>query len=334
MPSSTTADAVVAAAPNAKRRAAASSKSVGKAVEVEPHQRRRDRRGHGRQPRQQPHADPAGREDVDADELAQQHRDVEEQREVHAVEHAERRVPAPHRARDERHLRIQLQHEDREVCRTQRAGEQRVGEHPQEAHEAKCILRHMPVRPSTRSGDREPSVCRRTTTCSRSPRPEIAARARPGQFVMIKTSRGLDSTPLLRRPFSIFEILRDAGRPAVGRFDFQQARRRRDDAAVAASRRARGCRCLGPLGRPFEPVDPPAEAWMVAGGVGLAPFVTLAEALAARRTRDDALLRRAQGRRALLRRSLRGARRHASCSRPRTAAAASTDGSPCRSKRR
>ena len=42
--------------------------------------------------------------------------------------------------------------------------------------------------------------------------------------------------------------------------------------------------CLGPLGRPFVPVDPPAEAWMVAGGVGLAPFVTLAEALAARRT--------------------------------------------------
>ena len=29
---------------------------------------------------------------------------------------------------------------------------------------------------------------------------------------------------------------------------------------------------------------PPAEAWMVAGGVGLAPFVTLAEALAARGT--------------------------------------------------
>ena len=42
---------------------------------------------------------------------------------------------------------------------------------------------------------------------------------------------------------------------------------------------------LGPLGRPFVPVDPPAEAWMVAGGVGLAPFATLAEALAARGTR-------------------------------------------------
>src|SRR6185369_6497242 len=43
--------------------------------------------------------------------------------------------------------------------------------------------------------------------------PEIAASARPGQFVMIKTSGGQD--PLLRRPFSIFEILRDdRGNPA------------------------------------------------------------------------------------------------------------------------
>jgi len=32
-------------------------------------------------------------------------------------------------------------------------------------------------------------------------------------------------------------------------------------------------------------VDPPAEAWMVAGGVGLAPFATLGEALLERGTR-------------------------------------------------
>jgi dihydroorotate dehydrogenase electron transfer subunit len=41
---------------------------------------------------------------------------------------------------------------------------------------------------------------------------------------------------------------------------------------------------IGPLGQPFVPVDPPAQAWMVAGGVGLAPFATLAESLAERRT--------------------------------------------------
>ena len=42
--------------------------------------------------------------------------------------------------------------------------------------------------------------------------------------------------------------------------------------------------CLGPLGKPFELVEPPAQAWMVAGGVGLAPFATLADALVARGT--------------------------------------------------
>jgi dihydroorotate dehydrogenase electron transfer subunit len=112
--------------------------------------------------------------------------------------------------------------------------------------------------------------------------PGIAAAARPGQFVMIKTSGGQD--PLLRRPFSIFELLRDpSGRPSgVSIFN-----KRIGAGTTLLARVEAGTRLplLGPLGRPFEPVDPPAEAWMVAGGVGLAPFVTLAAALAARRTR-------------------------------------------------
>jgi dihydroorotate dehydrogenase electron transfer subunit len=111
---------------------------------------------------------------------------------------------------------------------------------------------------------------------------EIAATARPGQFVMIKTSGGQD--PLLRRPFSIFEILRDRdGRPSgVSIFN-----KRIGAGTSLLSRVEPGTHLpvLGPLGRPFEPIDPPPEAWMVAGGVGLAPFVTLAAALAARRTK-------------------------------------------------
>jgi dihydroorotate dehydrogenase electron transfer subunit len=110
--------------------------------------------------------------------------------------------------------------------------------------------------------------------------PEIAAHARPGQFVMIKPSGGQD--PLLRRPFSIFEILRRGDTP-IGVSIFNK---RVGVGTTLLSRVEAGVRLntLGPLGRPFEPVDPPAEAWMVAGGVGLAPFVTLAEALAARGT--------------------------------------------------
>jgi dihydroorotate dehydrogenase electron transfer subunit len=49
-----------------------------------------------------------------------------------------------------------------------------------------------------------------------------------------------------------------------------------------AAQPGRSVACLGPLGRPFTLVDPPVEAWMVAGGVGLAPFAALAEALRAR----------------------------------------------------
>jgi dihydroorotate dehydrogenase electron transfer subunit len=109
----------------------------------------------------------------------------------------------------------------------------------------------------------------------------IARRARPGQFVMIRTASGLD--PLLRRPFSIFEILRNAEGHPTGISIFNK---RAGVGTSLLSHLEPGARveCLGPLGRPFEPVDPPAEAWMVAGGVGLAPFVTLAEALRERGT--------------------------------------------------
>ena len=111
--------------------------------------------------------------------------------------------------------------------------------------------------------------------------PGIASVARPGQFVMIKASGGQD--PLLRRPFSIFEILRDAnGRPSgVSIFN---KRIGVGTALLAQVEPGTRLPLLGPLGRPFEPIDPPAEAWMVAGGVGLAPFITLASSLAARGT--------------------------------------------------
>ena len=112
--------------------------------------------------------------------------------------------------------------------------------------------------------------------------PEIALLAQPGQFVMIKPSRGID--PFLRRPFSIFEILRDERGVATG---ISLLNKRIGAGTGLLYDVVPGSRigCLGPLGHPFEPVEPPADAGMVAGGVGLAPFVTLAEALKARGTR-------------------------------------------------
>jgi dihydroorotate dehydrogenase electron transfer subunit len=111
--------------------------------------------------------------------------------------------------------------------------------------------------------------------------PSIAAAALPGQFVMLKTSRGMD--PLLRRPFSIFEVLRhDDGSPRG--ITILNKRIGKGTSLLYEVEAGARLDCLGPLGRPFEPVDPPAEGWMIAGGVGLAPFITLAEALVARGT--------------------------------------------------
>ncbi len=111
--------------------------------------------------------------------------------------------------------------------------------------------------------------------------PDVARDAAPGQFVMVKTALGLD--PLLRRPFSIFEILRD-GDGTVRGLSILNKRVGVGTSLLFDARPGDQISCLGPLGKPFVPVDPPAQAWMVAGGVGLAPFVTLAEALAARGT--------------------------------------------------
>ena len=111
--------------------------------------------------------------------------------------------------------------------------------------------------------------------------PDLARAARPGQFVMVKTHPGMD--PLLRRPFSIFERLRDKSGAIIG-VSLLNKRVGAGTSLLFAARPGDRIGLLGPLGRPFEPVDPPAEAWMVAGGVGLAPFATLAESLADRGT--------------------------------------------------
>ena len=105
--------------------------------------------------------------------------------------------------------------------------------------------------------------------------PEIAVDAQPGQFVMVKPGGRVD--PLLRRPFSIFEILRDGER--VTGLSLLSKRIGVSTGLLFDAQPGDRILCLGPLGKPFVPVPPPIEAWMVAGGVGLAPFATLAEVL-------------------------------------------------------
>jgi dihydroorotate dehydrogenase electron transfer subunit len=89
--------------------------------------------------------------------------------------------------------------------------------------------------------------------------------------------------PLLRRPFSVFEVLRDERGGVVG-VSILNKRAGRSTRRLYELEVGDLVSCLGPLGQPFKPVPAPAKAWMVAGGVGLAPFATLAESLAESRT--------------------------------------------------
>lgn len=111
--------------------------------------------------------------------------------------------------------------------------------------------------------------------------PAIAARAAPGQFVMIKSWHGTD--PLLRRPFSIFEVLAGTAAAPAG-ISLLNKKVGVGTTSLYQVEPGQRIACLGPLGHPFTAIDPPGEAWMVAGGVGLAPFATLAAALHERGT--------------------------------------------------
>ncbi len=112
--------------------------------------------------------------------------------------------------------------------------------------------------------------------------PEVGERTRSGQFVMVKPEGLSDS--LLRRPFSVFEVVRNNGdRPrAISILNKRAGRNTRMFYALEAGQHVQ---CMGPLGQPFTST-PGRDAWMVAGGVGLAPFVTLAETLAREHTRS------------------------------------------------
>ena len=97
---------------------------------------------------------------------------------------------------------------------------------------------------------------------------EIAHDARPGQFVMIKA--GTSAEPPLRRPFSVLQT--DATEETFTLFLKVVGQGSR---SLAALRPGEVAQCLGPLGRPFDLPPDGAEAVMVAGGYGIAPFLML-----------------------------------------------------------
>lgn len=111
--------------------------------------------------------------------------------------------------------------------------------------------------------------------------PDLAPRIHAGQFVGVRIGEGDD--PLVRRPFSVYDLLPQPGADAdsvvllyqvVGAGTRWMARLRRED----------GVDLLGPLGRPFPVLDPPrnGEIFLVGGGIGVAPLYLYCRELACR----------------------------------------------------
>ena len=97
--------------------------------------------------------------------------------------------------------------------------------------------------------------------------PEIVATAKPGQFVMIRVSSGID--PLLRRPFSICGVKED------DQFLILYRVVGRGTAMLAAKKEGDKLSVLGPLGKGFELPKPHEIPLLVGGGIGIAPLFFL-----------------------------------------------------------
>jgi len=100
----------------------------------------------------------------------------------------------------------------------------------------------------------------------------IAKHAKAGQFVNIKVSEDIE--PLLRRPFSIHRV-----RGRIVEILYEVV----GDGTRILSQRKSGeyLNIIGPLGNGFSPLSagPTLQSILVAGGMGVAPLVFLAEKL-------------------------------------------------------
>lgn len=100
--------------------------------------------------------------------------------------------------------------------------------------------------------------------------PHLAARIRPGQFLMLWPTG--DGTPLLGRPFSVGDV---EGRELRFYVRAYGAGTR----IMCEMRAGDPLRILGPLGRGFTPVEGASRHLLVGGGIGMAPFPFLARVL-------------------------------------------------------
>lgn len=108
--------------------------------------------------------------------------------------------------------------------------------------------------------------------------PGIAARAKAGQFVMLRVRDGLD--PLLRRPFSFHRIFPDQGIVEILYRIAGRGTWRLSQGSIGTT-----VNLVGPLGNSFDlPVADSSPVVLVAGGIGIAPFFALIGDLLSGRT--------------------------------------------------
>lgn len=103
-----------------------------------------------------------------------------------------------------------------------------------------------------------------------------APRFAPGQFVQLRTWGGID--PLLARPFSLLDQGQGPDGPWLS--VLYQAHGRGTELMLHAEPGA-PVSATGPLGKPFQPPSRPGPALIVAGGVGIPPFLMVVRELVA-----------------------------------------------------
>ncbi|MFH1486505.1 MAG: dihydroorotate dehydrogenase electron transfer subunit, partial [Chloroflexota bacterium] len=102
--------------------------------------------------------------------------------------------------------------------------------------------------------------------------PAIAAAARPGQFVMVRCSDSYD--PLLRRPLSIHRL---AGKGPSSQIALLFEVVGKGTEWLACRKEGDNLNLLGPLGKGFSIPPTSHNLLLVAGGMGIAPLVALAD---------------------------------------------------------
>jgi len=100
-------------------------------------------------------------------------------------------------------------------------------------------------------------------------------RAKPGQFVMLRISDGVD--PLLRRPFSIYKPIVKNNRTIGIELLYKVVGK--GTSVLAGRTQGDTMDILGPLGSAFRLPPGASSVFIVAGGIGVAPMVFLAQYL-------------------------------------------------------